>query len=102
MGIVNILMSLLGIASLGGIIILWIVSVVQLLQRSDLKNSKGLWAVLIIFLGILGSTIFFFTEGRKKLGVWSLVCMIGLPVVMILWVVAGIVGSVSSSATLTL
>ena len=91
MGVVNVLLSLLGIAAVLGMCVLWIVSIVQLIKRNDLKNSKGLWAVLIIFLGILGSTIFFFVEGRKKLGAWSIVVMLGLPIVLTLWAVANFI-----------
>ena len=51
----------------------WVVSIVQLIQRHDLKNSKGLWAVAIVLIGPIGSMVFFFMEGRKKLGIWTLV-----------------------------
>lgn len=72
----KLLMGLLVFAGIIATFVLWIMSIVQIFQRSDLKNSKWLWLVLFIFTGSIGSIVYFFAEGKKKLGVINLLALL--------------------------
>lgn len=69
----DIILTLLMIAAFIAAFVFWIISLVQLILRNDIKNSKGLWAAAIILAGFVGSAAFFMVEGRKKLGIWAVV-----------------------------
>lgn len=66
------LVVLIGFALFG----LWILAIVQIIQRKDLQNDKWLWIIILLFGGLPGLVIYFFLEKRKQLGLWSLVLFI--------------------------
>ena len=100
--LVPLLLSILSIAAFISLFVFWIISIVQVFSRNDLKNNKWLWLVLIVFLGNLGSTIFFFVENRKKLGGWSLVPLIGLPVLLSAYAIISFALAAANSANVPL
>jgi len=55
---------LLGLASL----VLWVWALIDCLKRDDYKaeNEKLLWALVIIFAGIIGAVIYYFLVKMKK------------------------------------
>lgn len=81
MGLVGILINGVAIVSY---IVFWVMSLYGAITRKDLKNSKALWIVLIIFTGGLGSLIYFFVENRKKQGKLFLLLSLVLPLVLII------------------
>jgi O-antigen ligase len=58
-------------ATIIAIVVFWIIALVGAIRRKDLKSDRLVWILLIVFTGIIGSTIYFFMEGRKKLGIAS-------------------------------
>ena len=79
MVIIQLLRVIMGLLAIGGLVatvVFWVMSIVQIFSRTDLKNNKWLWLALIIFVMPLGTIIFFFVENRKKLGIWTIVCFL--------------------------
>lgn len=57
-------MIILGLAS----VVLWVWALVDCLNRKDYDsdNEKLLWALVILFAGIIGAAIYYFLVKRKK------------------------------------
>lgn len=67
------LLAMLGpLALVACFVAFWIVALVSMIRRNDLKHDKLVW-ILVLFLVPLGHVIYFFMEDRKSYGVWSLV-----------------------------
>lgn len=92
---INILVALLGILSILGSIVMWIYILVDIIRRQDLKESKLLWILLLLFISPLGMVIYGFVENRKKLAWWSLGFMALLPIIMVVYAVASFVQTAS-------
>ena len=71
--IINIVISSLAVLGILVSVVLWVVSLISVLTRKDLKESKLLWILIILITGPLGSIIYFFVENRKKLGILYLI-----------------------------
>ncbi len=50
--------------------IFWIIALVQVISRQDLKQSKTLWVILLLLVGFIGMPAYFFMENKKGLG-WA-------------------------------
>lgn len=85
---VSILLAVLGIAIVVLYLVLWIYILVDAIRRHDLKESKLLWIVLLLFVGPIGMIVYGFVEGKRKLGWWSVVATLGIPVILVLYAVA--------------
>lgn len=70
-----------------GLLLPWMIALIQVIRRQDLKESKLLWIILLFVVGPLGVLLYAFMEQRKKLGYWSLACYVGLPILMIVGIV---------------
>ena len=55
--------------------VFWLIALIQTIARHDLKNSKVLWILLLIFVAPIGIIAYGFSENRKWLG-WVGVAMI--------------------------
>jgi len=60
-------------------IVIWFIALIGALTRTDLKENKWLWIILIIFLPLIGVIGYCFVENRKKMGIISLVILLGVP-----------------------
>jgi hypothetical protein len=58
------------------IFVFWLIALIGAINRKDLRNSRVLWILLIIFVGPIGMIVYFFMENRKKLGVASIVVLL--------------------------
>jgi hypothetical protein len=75
--IIQALIAVALIASIFALIVFWVMALVSAIKRKDLKSDRLIWILVIIFTGVIGSTIYFFMEDRKKLG-WASVIMAAL------------------------
>ncbi len=74
--IIVMLPTIIAILSLIGLGVLWIVAFFQVLLRKDLKEHKVMWIVLLLLVAPIGLVAYFFTENRRKFGIWSVVAMV--------------------------
>lgn len=67
-------MSLILLLPLLGILMLvfWIVALVQVISRNDLKLNKWWYIAALFIVAPIGMLFYFFGENRKKLG-WAMV-----------------------------
>lgn len=82
MGIFGVLIALSAFIMMLGYFVTWIIALVQVIRRTDLKESRILWILLLFVVGPLGVLLYAFIENRKTFGYWTLACYIGLPVVI--------------------
>lgn len=89
MQIISILLSVLALAALIGIVVLWIMSLYHAAtsQHAEIKDSRAIWILLIVFTGIIGSIVFFFVDGKKREGIWLIVATLALPLSLVLMAV---------------
>lgn len=75
-------------------LVMWFIALFEVLSRQDLKESKILWALLLIFLGPVGMIAYFFTEGRKTYGIWSVVsCVLAVLLPFVFAIVSFVVST---------
>ncbi len=94
--IANVVLALLALASFIALAVLWVIQLVQVIRRQDLKEHKILWILLLLFVPMVGMVAYPFIEGKKKLGIWSVVLMIVPIVCIILFAVARFATSLMS------
>lgn len=82
MQILTVLLGVLEVAAVIAYIAIWVASLVSAAGRQDLKHSRVLWILLIIFIAPLGTIIYYFVENRKKLGIWSIFLSVAPFVIM--------------------
>jgi hypothetical protein len=90
----NILLGLLGIISIVGSLVMFLYILIDVIRRTDLKENKLLWVLLLLFISPVGMLVYGFVENRKKLAWWSLGFMLLLPVVMAVYAVVSFVAVV--------
>ena len=71
-------------------IVLWVMMLIDIIKREDLKESKVLWLILWAIINGLAPIFFYYIEGPKKRGKLALIATI-VPFVMI------IIGGISLS-----
>jgi hypothetical protein len=80
-GVLSAIMILVMIAAF----VFWLIALIQTIARHDLKNSKVLWILLLIFVAPIGIIAYGFAENRKWLG-WVGIALIVLcilyPIIM--------------------
>ena len=86
--IISIILGLVGVVSVIGSFVVWVYAIVDLIKREETKESKLLWAVLIIFIQPLGHIFYFFMEDRKKWGIWSVIFPVALVLSLIFFAIA--------------
>ncbi len=72
------IISVLIFVALGVNLILWALMLLSIIRRNDLKHSGTVWFFVWLFLGSIGSIIFFYKEGPKRRGEIGLVATIFL------------------------
>ncbi len=92
----NILFGLLGIVAIIGSIVMFLYILIDVIRRSDLKESKLLWILLLLFISPVGMVVYGFVENRKKLAWWSLGFMLLLPAVLALYAITTFVFAASA------
>ena len=67
--------------------VLWVMAIYGAFTRTDLKENRWLWVVLLLFFAPIGIVAYFFVENRKRLGILALVMtllvFIGIPLLMV-------------------
>lgn len=86
--------GLLGFVAVVAYIVLWVYILVDVVRRTDLKESKLLWVLLLLFISPIGMVVYGFVENRKKLAWWSIALFLSVPVLLVLYM---IVVAISSS-----
>ena len=94
--IITIVFGILVAVSFITAIVMWIRSLYGAITRKDLKNNRTLWLLFIIFAGLIGTTVYFFVEDKKKNGWISLLSSLGALILLPLW---GIIQFVLSTGT---
>lgn len=81
MNILFIILSFLGIASLIAMMVIWILSVYHAAtsQTAEMKQNRPLWILLIVFLGLIGSIVYYFVDGQKK---WAIAAILSIVVLI--------------------
>lgn len=77
--------SILGILNIIAVVVLvalWIIALYGAITRKDLKSSRAVWILLLIFLAPIGTIAYFFSENRKKHGIIALVIVLFFIVVL--------------------
>ncbi|MDO8499188.1 MAG: PLDc N-terminal domain-containing protein [bacterium] len=85
LNIIKIILSLSFFLAMVGVGILWIYSIISLISRTDIKNNRILWMLVILALPIVGMLAYFFIENKRRLGWISLLFMIWPIVVLLLY-----------------
>lgn len=93
-GILGVLVGLLGVVSIVGSFVMFLYILVDVIRRKDLKESKLMWVVLLLFLAPVGMLLYGFIENRKKLAWISLGLMLLLPLVMSVYAVVSFIAVV--------
>ncbi len=92
--LVTFIFGLLGLAAIIASIVLWIYILVDVIRRTDIKENKLLWVLLLLFISPVGMIVYGFVENRKKLAWWSIASLLSLPVLLVLYMIfVAIVGS---------
>lgn len=73
-------------------VVLWIIALVQVSQRSDLHRSKSIYFLLLILLAPVGMLLYFFSEQRKSYG-WIMLIALGLSSLLL---IAGLVAGTAA------
>lgn len=56
--------------------VLWLMALYQVITRKDLRESKVLWVLLLLFIAPIGVIAYFFTEQRTRYGVLSILAFL--------------------------
>ena len=59
----------------------WVYTFVSVLKRTDLKESKLLWIILLFVIGPITPVLYAFMENRKKIGLALIGIYIVLPLI---------------------
>ncbi|PIR75120.1 MAG: hypothetical protein CO030_03685 [Candidatus Magasanikbacteria bacterium CG_4_9_14_0_2_um_filter_42_11] len=89
--IIILLLSFLGLIAVLSMFVFWLVAFIQVLTRNNLKESKWLWILLLLFVGPIGILAYFFVENRKKWGIASVIFLGLLPFVLVVYAIANMV-----------
>lgn len=82
MTVLNSILGILNIVAVIALVVLWIMARYGAITRKDLKNSRAVWILLLIFLAPIGTIAYFFSENRKKQGIIALVVVLFFIVVV--------------------
>jgi hypothetical protein len=85
--ILNVLLGLTAFVAIIVNMVMWVISLIKAITREDLKNSKVLWILLIIFVAPIGSIVFFFMEGYKKYAWIYLVAALSFPILLAIYAI---------------
>ncbi len=85
---INLALTFFALAAIVTGLVLWVVALIGVFTRKDLKESKWMWLILIIFVPPIGQTAYFFVENQKKRGIISVVSLVSLPLVITIYALA--------------
>lgn len=94
MEIITILLSIIGIAALIGTVVLWVMSIYYAAtsESEEVKNSRAIWILLIVFTGMIGSIVLFFVIGKKREGILLIIATLAIPIILTTFAVVAFVG----------
>jgi len=98
MAFLNSILGILNVVAIVVFAVLWIMALYGAFTRKDLKSSRALWIVLLIFVAPIGTIAYFFSENRKRQGILALV--IGLFFILVMPVMYAVIRFTTQS-TLT-